>query len=145
MSDLRVEPTGSQDFGPCDCCGQDSRTVWGFIYRGGEPAAAYFVHWSLGRVGRDGATFDFVVGAWGDAATAADRRAVSLAFRAGRDAPGFMVIDAAGRPAAKSGLVGKALARKDVIGTRLADEVFQLVDAVWLQDGRIVEITGREV
>ena len=145
MSDLRVEPTGTQDFGPCDCCGKNARTVWGFIHRAGEPTAAYFVHWAPGKVASDGAAFDFVVGAWGASATAADRRAVSLALRSGRDGPAFMVVDAAGRRVAKSELVGTALSREDVVGTVLADEVFQLADAVWLQDDRIAEITGRAV
>jgi hypothetical protein len=141
MPDLQVELSGSKDFGPCDCCGQNSRTVWGYIYRDGEPSAAYFVHWTLGRVEQDGAHFDFVVGAWGDAAAAADRQAVSLVYRSGQGG-GFMIIDAASRRTAGSRLAGRALARKDVVGTALASEVFQLVDAVWLEDSRLAEITG---
>jgi hypothetical protein len=52
-----------------------------------------------------------------------------------------MVIDAAGRHVAQSELVGKALARTDVMGTPLAREVFAFVDAVWLNDDRIREVS----
>ena len=34
----------------------------------------------------------------------------------------------------------KALRRDEVMGTALADEVFALVDEIWLQDDRIAEI-----
>jgi hypothetical protein len=51
-----------------------------------------------------------------------------------------MVIDSGHRPANTSQLCGRALKRADVIGTPLASEVFQLVDAIWLQDARIAEV-----
>ena len=56
--------------------------------------------------------------------------------------PQFMVIDAEGRPAAKPGaLADRALRRDQVIGTPLAAEVFAMLDAIWLNDRRIGELT----
>jgi len=48
-----------------------------------------------------------------------------------------MVVDATERPIANSPLVGGALRRQDVVGTPLAEQVFGLVDAIFLQDSRI--------
>jgi hypothetical protein len=54
-----------------------------------------------------------------------------------------MVVDSSHRPVAASVLVGKALARSQVIGTPLARAAFECVDAIWLHDERIAEIVGR--
>jgi hypothetical protein len=87
--------------------------------------------------------FDLVLGRWGDGATAADRSLVTLDYRATEEGPAFMVIDAAGRPAAESGLVDRALARSEVVGQAVAEEAFAVVDAVLVQDVRIAELLGQ--
>jgi len=141
MIGLRIEPGESHD-SICDCCGQQSRTVSGFVYRGDEAAAAYFVQWTVGGVDSHGGHFDLTIGKWGDGAKVSDRSAVALEFRRTEHGPSFMVIDAPGRPAGRSSLVGSALARAAVIGTPLAKVAFDIVDAVWIQDSRIREIVG---
>jgi len=45
---------------------------------------------------------------------------------------------------AESDLVGRALRRDEVIGTPLAPVAFELVDAIWMQDERIGELTGAD-
>jgi hypothetical protein len=141
MSDFRVEPTDVHD-ASCDCCGRQSRTVTGFVYRDDHAAAAYFVQWTVGAVDSHGANFDLIVGRWGEGATSSDRSAVALEFRRSPDGPAFMVVDASSRPAGQSELAGRALSREAVIGTPLARIAFDIVDAVWLHDGRIKEIVG---
>lgn len=124
----------------CECCGDDSHTARGFVHdEDGGATAAYFVHWTLGKVDTHGAMFDLIVGTWGDGTSAADRSAVSLAFRIGPQG-GFMIVDAEGRSVAESELVGHVLSREDVVNTPLAKRVFEIVDAIWLQDRRIAEI-----
>lgn len=140
MGQRSIEASGSHDFGPCECCGSNSRTVCGFVQRGDETEAAYFVQWTLGQVERHGANFDLIIGKWGDAADSKERFAVSMELHRTSSGPMFTVIDAAHRPAASSDWVGKALARDEVIGTPLAQQAFELVDAIWLQDARIAEI-----
>src|SRR5262245_58702006 len=97
---LEAEPDGSADLGPCPCCGNMTRRVWGFIRTPKATLAAYFVQWTPGRVKDHGALFDLIVGRWGEGASAADRVAVTLDYRLLDDGPGFMVIDATGRPTA---------------------------------------------
>jgi hypothetical protein len=142
MPALTVELGESSELGPCDCCGGRSRTVWGYLHRGETTEAAYFVQWTLGQVDRHGANFDLIVGKWGDGTIRHDRRAVALELRHGEAGPAFTVIDAADRPVGGSELVGKALSRGEVIGTPLAAAVFEMVDAIWLQDERIAEVAA---
>lgn len=106
METLRIEPTESKDSGPCSCCGNNSRCVWGFAHSAEATIATYFVHWTLTRVADHGANFDLIFGKWGEQATPADRCLVSLAYRLFNGTPQFMVIDGAGRPASE--LVGLA-------------------------------------
>jgi hypothetical protein len=137
-----IEPTGTSDHGPCECCGNRSRTVWGTVHSGQSARAVYYVYWTLTRVRDHGANFDFVLGKWGHGATPADRQIVSVAFRVIDGAPSFMVIDAEDRPVAKSdALATCALRRDQVIGTSLAAEVFAMLDAIWIADARIAELT----
>lgn len=142
MIPLSVEIADSSDFGPCDCCGANSRTVWGYLHRGDIAEAAYFVQWTLGQVDRHGVNFDLIVGKWGTGTSCHDRSAVSLEFRRTEKGPAFMVVDSSHRPVAASELVGKALGRSQVIGTPLARAAFECVDAIWLHDERIAEIVG---
>ncbi len=142
MVELSIEPSGSFDCGPCECCGGNSRRVWGYAHRADHTEAAYFVQWTLGHVDEHGAHFDLILGRWGEGADPRDRSAVSLEFRRTDHGPAFMVIDAASRDFASKELVGRALARSEVLGTPLATRAFAIVDAIWLQDARIEEIVS---
>lgn len=100
MRSFVVDPVDAKDFGPCECCGNNSRRVWGNVHAANVAIASYFVHRTLARVADHGANFDLILGHWGERATAANRCLVSLAYRLDETGPSFMVIDAAGRPVA---------------------------------------------
>ena len=108
------------------------------MHGGDRTVAAYRLHWTIGHLDTPGANLDLVIGSWGEGADASDRFAASLLYREPADAPpAFMVIDATERSIANSELAGSALRRDEVIGTPIADQMFALVDVIWLQDGRI--------
>ncbi len=135
--ELIVEPTGDNEFGPCSCCGNMSKTVWGFVHHGKKTLAAYFVSWTQNKPEHD-VSFDLLIGEWGKKANEKQKKAVSLVYRLSENS--LMVIDAKDRPIANNELVGKVLKREDVIGQPLAQTVFSIVDAVFLRDERIREI-----
>jgi len=137
--ELTVEPAGSSDIDSCDCCGNASRTVWGFIRRREEPVAAYYVGWVVGHPDH-GARFDLILGQWGDGTSSQDRFAVSLLFRQTADGAGFMIVDAGDTAAGTSDLVASAFSRDQVVGTSFAQLSFDIVDAIWLQDSRLDEV-----
>jgi hypothetical protein len=131
-----VEEIGESS-GHCDCCGNESRCVWGMVHQGQATVAAYWMHWTVGHLSEPGANLDLIVGKWGDQASAKDRCLVSLLHRQQPDdSAALMVIDASERPAAKGELAHIALDRGEVIGTPLAAQVFDLIDAIYEQDGR---------
>jgi hypothetical protein len=123
--------------GHCDCCGRDSRSVWGLVNEGEATVAAYWMRWTEGHLDEVGANLDMVLGRWGEGATPKDRFAVALVHRNQDDGtPSLMVIDAPGRPVADGALAALGLCRDEVIGTPLAPQVFALVDAIYEQDDR---------
>ncbi|HJU69777.1 MAG TPA: hypothetical protein VJ650_16165 [Gemmatimonadaceae bacterium] len=133
---LKVEPTGAKEHA-CGCCGSVSRTVWGLVHGEAATLAAYFVSWVPGNQAHD-ASFDLVVGRWGDDTSARDRQAVSLAYRA--SAGSFMVVDAATRPVNNPQVAATALLRDEVVGHPIGEQVFAITDAIFEKEERIEEI-----
>jgi hypothetical protein len=133
-----VEPDADLTSGICECCGNISRQITGFVHQGEATRAGYSFHWTVGHFPDRPANLDLVIGRWGEAASPDQRFAVSLLLTLRDDRPDMLVIDAKDRPIAeKSALLGVALDRNQVIGTPLANEVFGLVDAIFLQDSRV--------
>jgi hypothetical protein len=136
----RIEPLGASPPTACDCCGKSTRRVWGQL---SDPSSGvygvYYVSWTEDGPEHDPA-FDLVVGRWGEGATANDRVGVSLLYRASQRS--FMVVDASSRAFSKNqDLFSRGLDRSEVVGTQLAAVAFAAVDAIWLHDARVEEIT----
>jgi hypothetical protein len=138
-SEYTVRENGRNDIASCDCCGNATITVWGHVEQSEDVVASYFVRWAVGQPDH-GANFDLIVGRWGDGASSHDREAISVVYRNTPEGCGFMVVDAENSSAGQSELVGRALRREEVIGTELAETTFAMLDAIWLQDGRIDEV-----
>ena len=135
-SALKVEPNGESG-GHCDCCGNESRTIWGYVYDGERCAAAYFVQWTRNSANHF-PNLDFLIGSWGDDAPD-DRKLVAWLYNPSADS--FMAIDASSRPAAKSPLCAKSLTREEVVTDhQLMDYATRLIDAVWIGDPRAQEV-----
>jgi hypothetical protein len=137
---ITIEPDGSRDTDVCACCGTASRVVWGYARRDGDPLAAYFVHWTPAHHSERDANIDLIVGEWGHGTTAQQRVGVALLYRLLGTGPAMMVIDGSSRPSLDSPLVGRPLARADVIDSPLANEVFAVADAILDQDERVEEL-----
>lgn len=136
---LEFDAGNCKELGPCPHCGHRTSRVWGYVYQFDAAIAAYYVEWTPLHPERD-ATFDLIVGKWGEDAQAADCQAVSVDFRVLETGPAFMVQNAATRPIGSSALASAALDRNDVIGTPVADVVFAVCDLVYLADPRIAEL-----
>jgi hypothetical protein len=135
-STLHVEPAGESG-GHCECCGNETRTIWGYIYDCDSPVACYFVQWTR-RQPEHFPNFDFLIGTLADE-NAPDGRLVSWVYNP--SAESFMAIDGSNRPAAKSPLCAQALTREQVIADVAEMETATLfIDALWVGDSRISEI-----
>jgi hypothetical protein len=135
---FRTEQTGA-NVGHCDCCGCTTKRVWGLVHLDRDAVAAYFVGWAEQKPDH-GATFDLILGKWGDSATRLDRFAVALDYRIVEASPQFMIVDARDRLSSHGDLVSAALKRSDVIGTALAPQIFAVVDAIYMGDSRLEEL-----
>lgn len=137
---LRVEPAGESWPTVCDCCGNETRTVWGYVYKLNVPLAAYYVQWTSNNK-EHYPNFDFLVGTWGDDSVR-DKKLISFVYNATpKDGGSFMAIDSSGRPAARSDLCSVALNRDDIVNNvDLMGVATNMIDAVWVGDPRIDEI-----
>jgi len=136
QSNMRLEilKGNETEFGPCDCCGNMTRRVWGYVHSQDAALAAYYVEWTPGH---SDANFDLILGKWGDETQSADRVSVAIEFRMIETGPAFQVIDAEQRSYAKSSLVGKALNRESVLDGNLRQHVFDILDLIYLEDPRL--------
>lgn len=129
----------NESTGHCDCCGKQSKTIWGDLADSSGTRAVYFVQWTVNEP-EHMPNIDIVLGRWGDGTAPGDRVLVSLLYQPRPGGGSFMLANGTGRRADDRSLCGRALERADVIGTPLANEVFLLVDALWLTEPRIEEI-----
>jgi hypothetical protein len=139
---LTINPDDHRVFGPCACCGNMTQRVWGWVGQGETTIAAYFVEWTPGHT-EQAANFDLIVGKWGAESTSHDRNGVAVAFRKLQNGPSFMVIDAADRPISSSSLINEPLSRDQVVSMPIAETVFAVCDAIFLQDHRIGPLRDR--
>jgi hypothetical protein len=142
---LLINSEDEKMFGPCTCCGNMTRRVWGYVMDDETTIAAYFVEWTPGHSDQT-ANFDLILGQWGSgdaAAAAAARKAVSLDFRHLETGPWFRVINAGDRPVSASPLVGEALTREQVIDEPISQTVFAICDIIFLDDPRIEPLRER--
>lgn len=136
---LTIDPENEKRFGPCECCGNMTRRVWGDASYDGTMIAAYYVEWTPGHMA-NGANFDLIIGYWGDDVGPEYRHAIALLFKQFKTGGQFMVIDAATRSFSKSELVGHVLERQQVIGQPFAQTIFAICDTIFLEDERIAEL-----
>lgn len=137
MSGLSVAPTKESAF-TCQRCGLDGRRIWGEVLASPEEAVAvYYVTW-VGGCASDIPLFELVVGPWGEGSQPAHRWVASVQFNILETGPSFMVVDA--HPDRYESLAAHPLRRDDIVGTDRADEVFAMLDAIWLDDPRVSDM-----
>jgi hypothetical protein len=136
-----VEPDADTTSGICECCGNVSRQLTGFIHQGDATVAGYSIHWTVGHFPQRAANIDLVLGRWGEDAGPDQRSVVSLEIIERGGQPEVKVIDAGDRPiAGKTSLAQNALARSQVIGTPIAQQALGLVDAIFERDPRLAAL-----
>lgn len=131
--DLDLEQTGSSQ-GHCDCCGTQTQRIWGFVNSRETTVAAYYVGWTVGKPDH-GAVYDLIIGKWGDNTSEVDRTHVALDFTLIEEKPNFIVVNATNRSSDYSSVAHSGFLREEVIGTPIAEQVFAIVDAIYMSQG----------
>jgi hypothetical protein len=123
--EFRTEVLEIKAAGPGEAGSAPSQLAVGRVWVGDLIHATFRAQWTPGRSAQP-AVFDLVLGDHEDGAGPERRIGVSVTYR-NEDGQGeFMLIDAADRPFSTSEVMGKALRAKQVAGSPLAREVFDL-------------------
>jgi hypothetical protein len=120
----------------CDCCGNRTIRIWGWLHKPDATVAAYFVSWTEQKPDH-GASVDLIFGDWGDGADSTRRTHAYVRYDRLAEHGSFMVQDASEEMIT---LAAQKLAREDVIGTPIASFIFSMLDAIWLGDDRLYEL-----
>lgn len=120
----------------CDCCGNRTTRIWGWLHTPDATTAAYYVTWTESKPDH-GASVEIIFGEWGEGADRTRRTYASVRYDRLEAHGSFMVQDATDNMLT---LAAHKLARADVIGTPLAPLIFSMLDAIWLGDNRLVEL-----
>jgi hypothetical protein len=122
--------------GRCPDCGNETIDVWGYAYRDEQVHAVYFIRWTQGHPER-GAQVAISLGTWGDDATPERRSCVAVECRLHEGALAYRLTDAGETPWAHRELLGRMMPRTEVIGTPLAQHVFDVLDAITADEPRL--------
>ncbi len=120
----------------CDCCGNSTTRIWGWLHTLDATVAAYYVTWTDGKPDH-GASVEIIFGEWGEGADSTRRTYALIRYDQLAAHGSFMVQDATDDMLT---LAAHKLARLDVIGTPLAPHIFSMLDAIWLGDNRLLEL-----
>ncbi|MGV3725002.1 MAG: hypothetical protein ACO1SX_29230 [Actinomycetota bacterium] len=117
----------------CACCGAASTRLTRFVYRDGDAWAVYFASYSETHPERL-VRLLVSLGEWGEGSSPDQRRAFSLALRAGPTQFEVMVTDAADSPWADAEFTGRGLSRNDALADPWLPEAFHISDHAVLED-----------
>jgi hypothetical protein len=133
---FEVELSGQKQH-PCECCGNVSHTVWGYVHEeAGGTRAVYYAGWIDGHDDRV-VRMTVSLGRWGDGTGADDRRSVAIDMRAPEGTPEMMVVDNAlfDEPA----VLGVLQRRQEALDDPALADLWAVADAIVLADPRVAE------
>ena len=122
----------------CECCGEKSQTVHGFVYSNDNAHAVYYAGWSEGHPDQ-GVCMAISVGEWGDGADPANRRCVTMDCRIRDDQFQFSVFDADQSSWSDVAHLGEKLSRNAALSDPQIGVYFHIAEHIISDDIRVVE------
>jgi len=113
----------------CHCCGRESCTGHGFVYKNGDAYAVYYAGWSNAHSEKK-VSLALAIGEWDDDSTNKDRICFGLEAYEDKDEILFRVIEPEESPWPKTDLMGEMLPRKESLNHQLLKEVFVIAEEV---------------
>lgn len=138
MTALRLEAGERAESGPCECCGNMTQTIWGYIFEDRAPAAVYYARWTKGKPDDD-AIIAISIGEWGSHSRPQDRNCVAMRCKLVSGQPQFMIIDAATTPWQSAEVLGVMLSRDQVLSSDISQRAYSMIDCVVEEDLRFSE------
>ena len=129
MSKYDLEIGDNCESSICHCCGQESCTGHGFLYKDDDAHAVYYVAWSNTHAKRK-VSFAIAVGEWDDESTSDDHTCFGLEAYESEERILFRIIEPVESPWADTDLLGKMLSRKESLVHPLLKEVFVIAEHI---------------
>jgi hypothetical protein len=109
----------------------------GFVSEGGSAHAVYLARYTQSHP-EMGVAMAVSLHGWGQGADASLKECVALKWQIFDTGPGCTVLDAAESPWAADSLLGRMLSRAEALSSGRAKEAFNVTDAVWAFDARLL-------
>lgn len=113
----------------CDCCGAESATGHGFIYRDEIAYAVYFAGWSYGHR-QNGVSMAIAVGRWDDSSTVHDRVCFGVEAQEGEKQILFRIIDPDESPWPQTELLGDMISRDEARISASRDDAISIAEQI---------------
>jgi hypothetical protein len=134
-SAFRIE-LGETQKSTCKCCGKDSVTVHGFIYRNDEPYAVYYSGWAITHAKRY-VSVAIAVGRWDEGSGVKDRTSFGLNVFPTDSEIQFSFIGPNDSPWEETDLLGIMLDRNQALKSPFSKEILALGEYVVENDQRV--------
>jgi hypothetical protein len=132
---LRIE-FGETQKSTCHCCGKDSVTVHGFIYRNDEPYGVYYSGWAITHP-KHYVSVAVAVGQWDENSSIADRISFGINVSSSASEIQFSFIGPEDTPWGETKLLGKILDRNQALKSPLSKEILALGKYIVEADQRV--------
>ena len=117
----------------CSHCGEQSKTVWGWVFKDDQVHAAYFVNLMTGHHDAS-ARFTISVGGWGEEDELAERRWIFIEARATSISYEMMVREPEESLYRGKRVLGTPLTRSEALASPLIQEYFAMADHIAFND-----------
>jgi hypothetical protein len=136
MPKITIELGEERELSHCECCGNVTRSVHGFLYKDNDAYAVYFASWTDNHKERV-VTIAIGLGEWGDNATEEDRFSVGLNAWSVAEQKNFAVIEPSDSPWGATKFIGRMMSRDSVLASPEKEEFFHVAEHIVNDDPRI--------
>ena len=136
MGEISLELGGEGDPYQCPCCGNESHTVWGFIYEDGNAHAVYYAGWTIEHEDK-GVTIAIGLGDWGEDTGPEDRYSIGLDVRANTSDVMFSVLEPEQSSFNDVEFIGRMMPRIEALAHPQLDHIFHVAEHIVADDPRV--------
>jgi hypothetical protein len=134
MGEISIEPSGQRDPYKCPHCGNESHTVWGFVYCDGNAYAVYYAGWTLGH---EDTGVLIGMGEWGEGTEPDNRYSFGLVVRSHGSDFAFMVVGPDDSPIGEVKFIGHLLSRQEALSHPEIQDVYHVAEHIVRDDPRL--------
>lgn len=129
MYELRLEYGDPINPTNCDCCGNTSNTVTGFIYNDDFAHGVYFGRWTDGHLPKE-IKLTICIGEWGEGSNPNNRDSINLRIRGKEEGFRMMITDSIESPWKENSILGNFMDRQEALNSKYKTEFLRIAEKV---------------